>query len=780
MRRFASFFSGYPMLPSASSFWNALTRAAGFSLLLAAGTASAQGIDESELLPVEEAFQVEAKAVSRNWIEFQFKVAPGYYLYRERIKIQPVDSAFKFNPLHTPPGEFKEDPNFGRMEVYHNDFTAKLTGAAASGVTAITFNVGYQGCADIGICYPPQRTKMTVAVPAEGAAATADFQTTPSGTASLQLGKPPSLLGGIDSAASGSNNNASASITLGATDQLPLPPEQAFVFEAIASAPTELLLRFTMPPGYYLYRDRSEFALVDSAAGTLGIPRWPAARTLDDPEFGPVPVFFDQVEVPITLARGTRSAQSLSLVAKFQGCEEGGVCYPPMTRMLSVELPEASAEALQLAATRVEGERSDLKVAATGVASAPQADAVSEPPVALWKAMLLALFGGLILNLMPCVLPVLSLKAISLAESAERPEEAHRHALWYTAGVLSSFAAIGLLVIGLRSGGQALGWGFQLQQPLMVALMGYVMVVLGLSLSGVFTLGAGLSNIGSNVANSGGAKGDFFTGVLACVVASPCTAPFMGTALAYAFAQSAAIALLIFLMLGLGLALPFLLIGFVPGLAHRLPKPGAWMETFKQWLAFPLYLTAIWLAWVLGQQRGPDAMALWLGGALALTAALWWWEQGRYRDGRMLRVVVTLLLVIVTALALHNIHRTPPQTTQSKNAISLSAPYSADLLASLRAQGKPIFVNMTADWCLSCKVNERTTLGTERFADLLQRTGTVYLKGDWTNEDPAITEFLNQHNAVGVPLYVFFPAGGGPGRKLPAVLTPAVVAEALE
>ena len=559
------------MLPSASSFWNALARAAGFSLLLAAATASAQGIDESELLPVEEAFQVEAKALSRNGIEFQFKVAPGYYLYRERIKIQPVDSAFKFNPLHTPPGEFKDDPNFGRMEVYHNDFTAKLTGAAASGVTAITFNVGYQGCADIGICYPPQRTKMTVALPAEGAAAKVDFETPP-GTSSLQLGKPPSLLGAFDGAASGSNS-ASASITLSATDQLPLPPEQAFVFEAIASTPTELLLRFTMPPGYYLYRDRSEFSLPDSAAGTLGLPRWPPARTVEDPEFGPVPVFFDLVEVPITLARGTRSAQRVSLIAKFQGCEDGGVCYPPMTRLLSVDLPEASAEALQFAATRVEGERGELNLAAKGVASDAQADAVSEPPVALWMAMLLALFGGLILNLMPCVLPVLSLKAISLAESAERPEEAHRHALWYTAGVLSSFAAIGLLVIGLRSGGQALGWGFQLQQPLMVALMGYVMVVLGLGLSGVFTLGASLSNIGSDVANSGGAKGDFFTGVLAVVVASPCTAPFMGTALAYAFAQSAAIALLIFLMLGLGLALPFLLIGFVPGLAHRLPKP---------------------------------------------------------------------------------------------------------------------------------------------------------------------------------------------------------------
>jgi thiol:disulfide interchange protein len=761
-----------------SSLWNALVKTTALALLLAATAGHAQGIDESELLPVEEAFKIEAKAVSRNWIEFQFKVAPGYYLYRERIKIQPADSGFKFNPLHTPPGEFKEDPNFGRMEVYHNDFTAKLTGAAASGVSALTFNVGYQGCADIGICYPPQRTKLTVSLPAEDADAGIDAAALENMPV-LDLGKPASLLGGGDTGSGIDLGGGSASITLGGTDELPLPPEQAFVFEAIAASPTEFLLRFTMPPGYYLYRDRSEFHLADASAGMLGLPRWPEARTVDDPEFGPVPVFFDLVEVPLTLARGSGAAQDIGLVAKFQGCEEGGVCYPPMTRMITVALPAATPEAMQQAAALVERERADA--ATVNASGSQQVDAAPEPETALWQALLLALLGGLILNLMPCVLPVLSLKAISLAESAERPEEAHRHALWYTAGVLSSFAAIGLLVIGLRSGGQALGWGFQLQQPLMVALMGYVMVVLGLSLSGVITLGASLSNLGSGVASSGGAKGDFFTGVLACVVASPCTAPFMGTALAYAFAQSAFIALLIFLMLGLGLALPFLLVGFIPGLAHRLPKPGAWMETFKQWLAFPLYLTAVWLVWVLGQQRGPDAMALWLFGALAITAALWWWERGRYQDqGRVWRVVVTLLLLVAAALALRDIHRTRPVAAAVNTASAISIPYSAEKLAALRAEGKPVFINMTADWCLSCKVNERTTLSRESFVELLQSTGTVYLKGDWTNEDPAISAFLKQHNAVGVPLYVYFPAGGAPGRKLPAVLTPDLVAEALK
>ena len=730
-------------------------------------------------MPVEQAFQLEAKAISRSWIEFQFKVAPGYYLYRERIKIQPQDAAFKFNPLHTPPGEFKDDPNFGRMEVYHNDFVAKLTGAAITGVSTLDFDVRFQGCADIGICYPPQRVKVTVSLPDEGALSPADAATvslsgSDAGNSSgLTLGAQPTSLLSLP----GSDPlmvDGSASISLGATEALPLPPEQAFVFEAIAASADELLLRFSMPPGYYLYRDHSTFALSDAAVGMIGVPQWPQARTVDDPEFGPVPVFFDLVEVPLTLARGSASAQRVELVAKFQGCEEGGVCYPPMTRLVSIDLPASNTDAMHRAAASVE-----QQLAGVDRALVPPVAGHADGSTTLWRALLLALIGGLILNLMPCVLPVLSLKALSLVETGASPQSARKHALWYTAGVMSSFAVVGLIVVSLSASGKALGWGAQLQQPVIVAVLAYVMVVLGLSLSGGFTLGAGFSNIGSGIASSGGAKGDFFTGVLACVVASPCTAPFMGTALAFAFAQPPAIALLVFLTLGLGLALPFLLIGFVPGLAHRLPKPGAWMETLKQILAFPLYLTAIWLAWVLGQQRGADAMALWMAGALALIAAMLWWERGRYRDTRWSRTVVSTVLIVVALAALWQIHRAPTAATRAAAVHSISQPYDAALLARLRSEGKPVFINMTADWCLSCKVNERSTLGTDKFADLIAETGTVYLKGDWTNEDPAITVFLKQHQAVGVPLYVYFPADGGAAVKLPTVLTPDIVATAL-
>lgn len=767
------------------TFWKYLS----FPVLIAglmAGPASAQGISEKDLLPVEEAFQLEAKAVSRSLIEFRFRVAPGYYLYRDRTQVKAVSAGFKTNPLDFPPGEVKDDPNFGRMVVYHRDFTAKLTGAAADDASAITFEVRYQGCADIGICYPPQKTLLEVDLPADANVAIATssssyskLESIPGNEATssngnfLDLNQAPPLLGGMVNGDTNGNNFSGNGV-----DALPLPPEQAFVFEAIATTPTEILARFTMPKGYYLYRDHTQFILADS--GALGVPRWPAAQTVDDPEFGLVPVFFDQVEVPVALSRSSGAETRIDLIAKFQGCEADGICYPPMTRSISLDLSSASVDELAAAAARVEAEWLSAPPAAASVVGQQATDDTPAAGISLWKALLLALAGGLILNLMPCVLPVLSLKALSLAQSSETPEHAHQHALWYTLGVICSFAAIGMLVLGLRVGGQALGWGFQLQQPLVVAVMAYVMVVLGLGLSGLITLGAGLSNLGSGLAAQSGRRGDFFTGVLACVVASPCTTPFMGGALAFAFAQPAWVALLVFITLGFGLALPFLLIGFIPGLAHRLPKPGAWMETLKQILAFPLYLTAAWLAWVLGKQRGVDAMALWLVGAIALSAALWWWERGRYRNNAISRWVISTLMVIASLAALWSIQYLLVSSLVAVHTDSINSAYSAERLADLRARNQPVFVNMTADWCLSCKLNERSTLGTDRFSALLRNTGTVYLKGDWTNEDPAITAFLKEHHAVGVPLYVYFPRNGGEVKKLPSILTPEIVERALQ
>src|SRR5690606_15113148 len=450
----------------------------------------------------------------------------------------------------------------------------------------------------------------------------------------------------------------------GSAQPLPLPEEQAFGFEAIAQDGNTLLLRFTPARGYYLYRDRSSFAIKGAEGIEAGQPRWPDGTAHEDPYFGRTVVYFEQVHVPLPLHRAHGEAAEVTLTASFQGCQDEGICYPPMTRSVQVSLPAgtvtADGPASSTAAPPPVGgpaasgtgqDQADPDPAAAPEAGAPPAEnaaapagsstdasadnAVRSTPPALPTggligALALGLLGGLLLNLMPCVLPILSLKVVGLAQSGESRAAARSHALWYTLGVLTAFAASGALVLGLRAAGLALGWGFQLQQPWFVALLVYLMFAVGLSLSGVFSVGGSVGAAGQRLASKGGPAGDFFTGVLACVVASPCIAPFMGGALAFAFTASAPVAMTVFLALGLGLALPFLLIGFVPALARRLPKPGAWMETLKQFMAFPMYLTAIWLAWVLGRQHGVDAMALVAIGLVLLALGLWWYERKRW------------------------------------------------------------------------------------------------------------------------------------------------------
>jgi thiol:disulfide interchange protein DsbD len=302
------------------------------------------------------------------------------------------------------------------------------------------------------------------------------------------------------------------------------------------------------------------------------------------------------------------------------------------------------------------------------------------------------------------------------------------------------------------------------------------MFAVGLSLSGVFTLGGGIAGVGQGLTQRSGPAGDFFTGVLAVVVASPCTAPFMGPALAFAFTAPAWLGIALFLALGLGLALPFLLIGFVPALAQRLPKPGAWMENFKNILAFPMYLTAVWLLWVLGNQRGMDAVALALIGLVVLAAGLWAFERSRYAEKGAARALAWLLIA-ASAVPLLMVERlpTPSAAVQAEGV----EPYSAQRLAALRSEGRTVFVNMTADWCVTCKAIEARVLSQPVFKDALAAANAVYMVGDWTNVDPAITEFLEQHGAVGVPLYVVFRAGEPEGRVLPTILTEASVQAAL-
>ena len=395
----------------------------------------------------------------------------------------------------------------------------------------------------------------------------------------------------------------------------------------------------------------------------------------------------------------------------------------------------------------------------------------------LWLILLMAATGGLILNLMPCVFPVLSLKALSIAANSQQHQQQKRDALFYSAGVVVSFVTLAIVLIALRSAGAAVGWGFQLQSPYIVALLVYLLFALGLSLSGVVQFGLGLMNAGSSLVTAQGGKGAFFTGVLAVVVASPCTAPFMGSALGYAVTQSAFVAVLVFAALGVGMALPFLLLAFVPGFAKRLPKPGAWMDTVKQWLAYPLYLSAVWLLWVYGRQSGVDAQSLLLIGVVCIAAACWLWGRTQLALAGKVTASVALLLVLA-ALA---IPAFAPAKMPQQDAAGAEhwQPWSGDTLKQLRAEGKPVLVNMTADWCITCLVNERVALNTESSKAALALYDVTYLKGDWTLRDAAITEYLRLYQRDGVPLYVLY-WPGQPPEVLPQILTPDTLAQTLQ
>ena len=744
-------------MPTATRGWVAVFAA--FGLMLSQFIASpARAVDESSLLPVDQAFVLSAKATDRGRIEFSWTIAKGYYLYRERMGATAADSAFKFNPLQLPEGIHKHDPFFGDVQIYHDHVTVILTGAAASDASAADFIVKYQGCADAGVCYPPQKRTLHVVLPVDGSGtAAADVR---AGTAITSASTPNPL------AALAGNAGAKTA----GTDALQLPPEQAFGFEAIVDTPNRLLLRFTPAKGYYLYRDKTSFAIVSTNSSVQpGQPQWPPAQQHQDAYFGNAAVYFDQVDVPLPLLRQSTDAQRIVLNVVLQGCQIDGICYAPMQRSVSLDLAAGGdvASALQLQAAATMQSKSSVK--------APEIAVVA--PITLLAALLLAIGGGLILNLMPCVLPVLSLKALSLVQSGESRGRARKHALWYTAGVMVSFAALGAIAIGLRQAGLALGWGFQLQQPLLIAALAYLMLAIGLALSGVYQFGAGVTGIGQQLTEKSGPAGDFFTGVLAVIVASPCTAPFMGTALAYAFAASTTMAIAVFLALGLGLALPFLLIGFVPALASRLPKPGAWMETLKQVLAFPMYLTAAWMVSILAAQRGSDAVLYVLAGAVALALGVWLWELGRYSKRQNTVRTFALLALLVAVLPLAAIQRLPQLAARAAEQGTVA--YSAAKLAELRGKGQVVFVDITADWCITCKANEQAVLARPAFIDAMRKAGAVYMVGDYTDVDQPITDFLAIHHAVGIPLYVVYPHGGGEGEVLPNILTQSIVDDAL-
>lgn len=402
-----------------------------------------------------------------------------------------------------------------------------------------------------------------------------------------------------------------------------------------------------------------------------------------------------------------------------------------------------------------------------------------------FHAVILAFLGGLILNLMPCVFPVLSIKALSsIRLAAHHPWRARLHGLAYTAGIVSSFLCIAGILLFLRTGGAQIGWGFQLQDPLVVISLAFLLFTIGLNLLGLFDIILPIpARLGRHFSGQEGIGSSFLTGILATLVATPCTAPFMGAALGYAITQPAAVSLAVFVALGLGLALPFLALSFLPFLQKALPKPGAWMDVFRQFLAFPMFASAAWLVWVLAQQSGSGGVLATLCGAIGLSFAFWALRIPAKKPRRiwMLRLAAAAGFVAALESALW-VGRQPPPNTASMVTSTFGLPFSERALAEQLQGPDPVFVEMTAAWCITCKVNHGLAIDIPATRALMERKNIRYMVGDWTNADPEITKYLDSFGRNGVPLYVYYgPDSSGSGKRpdpvvLPQILTPGLLA----
>ena len=425
----------------------------------------------------------------------------------------------------------------------------------------------------------------------------------------------------------------------------------------------------------------------------------------------------------------------------------------------------------------------------------PQAITISSPiehvsanssgQLGLVWALILAFAGGVLLNLMPCVLPVLSIKAFSLAQHAQSAaREVRVQGIAYAAGVLASFAMIAALLLGMRAAGTEIGWGFQLQSPLFVTLMIYVLFAVGLNLSGVFSFGERIASAAGELSSRAGYSGSFLTGALATLVATPCTAPFMAAALGYAIAQPWYRSLAIFEAVGFGMALPYLGIAFSPGLRRFLPKPGSWMIGLKQFLAFPIYGTAVWLTFVLARESSGLAVTLILSGLVLIAFAAWLYEGLRHSETRWRRwglAASALSLIGAVALVpLAGTNQTLHAAASENNAGVNWLPFSTNKVDELQAQGTSIFVDFTADWCITCKINERIALESPAVIEAFAKNEVAALRADWTRQDPTITRMLEANGRAGVPLYLFYPKPGARGERpapviLPQILTAAAI-----
>jgi thiol:disulfide interchange protein len=534
-----------------------------------------------------------------------------------------------------------------------------------------------------------------------------------------------------------------------------LPVDDAYRLDMVADGDQQVLLQWVIAPEYYLYRHafKARARWIQGPIDTQLAIAPGLAKT--DEFFGDVEVYYGALDATLSLAE---RAELVELKITYQGCADAGLCYPPETKSFlwhtdSGDIRPGTLEPLTSNST-------------------PDTNSNETEP-SLIAAIIFAFLGGIILNIMPCVFPILSLKALSFTRGNA---QTHRRAsLVYAAGVVLSFVAIASVLVAIQQTGKLIGWGFQLQNTGFVIALAYLFTVMGLSLNGLIHFGTSMMNMGQSLTEREGDAGSFFTGVLAVVVASPCTAPFMGSALGYALTQPIAITLLVFAALGAGMAFPMVLLSYSNAMVKLLPKPGAWMDTAKNILAFPLYLTSVWLLWVAGNQSGVNTMAMALAGLVLVALAAYLYGQSVIR-----KVTAIMLLLGAIALAIPATN-TSDQTSASRALADGQIAWSAAALDDHLNRGDPIFVDVTADWCITCLANEAAVLFTTEVEQAFVSADIPYMIADWTDYDSNIGAFVKSHGRSGIPLYVMYPRGkGSEPIILPQLLTRDIVLSAIE
>lgn len=503
----------------------------------------------------------------------------------------------------------------------------------------------------------------------------------------------------------------------------------------------ELVILWQITPEHYLYRDRTFFFSNDIEFGEAVFEE---GIIIDDEFYGKrMMVYRDATEMRLQNTNGNGY-----LRVEAQGCADAGLCYPPTDFWFQVDTQNKSASYLKtppMDATTSQGSDNQIQ----------------NPVNSFWVAIIWAFLGGLILNLMPCVFPVLAIKALKISTASESAIERTREALSYAAGVLATVLGIAAILITVRGAGAQVGWGFQLQSPVVVLGLAALFLVIGFSFSGRLEIGAGLAGVGQRLTEKGGKSlQSFFTGVLAMVVASPCSAPFMAAAMGYAITQPAFVSLLVFAGLGLGMAAPLVLFYLIPALTRLLPKPGGWMIRIRQILAWPMYLTTAWLLWVLAAQITTVGLILAIASLACLAAGIVFKKANLGKLAKFVRPVglgFALALFFLASIQ----PRTLPQGEQFKLAV----------LDSMTGKDQPVFLDVTADWCITCKFNERRVLHTDEIETLFEQNDVIYLVADWTQENPDISALLDRYQRVGIPLYLYFPANSRQAEVLPQILS---------